>query len=448
MATPRRLSQLNRALSTPPTTPDSIMVSDSKAPQTPQQQRLGPSVLTPPTSPHLSRWPHGTETQTPSSNPNHSSPTSHPRPRGNHLEPLQTNALPNQTEVECSTAPQCPFDIEILKDSRGRDAYFGTGAWSIVYKATVRKGSFTSSCTQTGPERLTPPSSPVSSLPLLVAVKTPVRRDSDEILRNEAKTLNYLQNLPHGPEFIVPFYGVVEQSTIVLAAIPHTLEHYIRKSAEVASNSTSMMATSPIIGTMPTWLVLAHKLITALAWLHDQAGVIHGDLKPGNILLSPLPSTGLDTSTDSSFFNYTPLLADFSSSQLRSTTTPTPNTLSAVTREYTAPELLSSAVLRNPESTATTDSDVFSLAVTLLVAVTGQMLVYPGSVFQRQAMATQGWLVLSHVRNGVGGERVARGGLVEKILEPAVRKIGTGRINAMEWLRMTEELAKTSIGAS
>lgn len=345
----------------------------------------------------------------------------------------------------CSTVPQCPFDIEILKDSRGRDAYFGTGAWSIVYKATVR------SCPETEAETLTPPSSPISTPPLLVAVKKPVRRDSEEILQSEAKTLNYLQSLPHGSEFIVPFYGVLEASTIVLAAIPYTLEHHIRKCAQAANSadkSTSIVATSPVIGTTSTWLVLAYKLITALAWLHNQAGVIHGDLKPGNILLSPLPSAGLDSTMDSSLFQYTPLLADFSSSQLHSSTTPTPNTLSAVTREYTAPELLSSAVLRNPESTATTDSDVFSLAVTLLVSVTGQLLVYPGSVFQRQAMATQGWLVLSHVRNGVGGERVTRGGLVEKILEPAVRKIGTGRINALEWMGKTEELAKEFVGNS
>lgn len=63
-------------------------------------------------------------------------------------------------------------------------------------------------------------------------------------------------------------------------------------------------------------------------------------------------------------------------------------------------------------------------------------------------MATQGWLILSHVRNGVGGERVTRGGLVEKLLEPAVRKIGTGRINAIEWMGKSEELAKEFVGNS
>ena len=97
--------------------------------------------------------------------------------------------------------------------------------------------------------------------------------------------------------------------------------------------------------------------------------------------------------------------------------------------------------MRN-KSTATKASDVFSLAVTLLVAATGQMLVYPGSVFQRQVMATQGWLVLNHVRCGEGGARVPRMGAVERVLERAVLKAEMGRVSTEQWLGIVDSIGK------
>jgi serine/threonine protein kinase len=170
---------------------------------------------------------------------------------------------------------------------------------------------------------------------------------------------------------------------------------------------------------------LADKLITALSWLHNTAEVVHGDIKPGNILLSPNRSCA--------DFAFDPLLIDFSSSHIISSTPPTLNTLSAVTREYTAPELLSPSVLSDPSATATTASDVFSLAVTLIVAATGDLTVYDGNLWQRTSMAKQGWNILEFVRNGEGGMKVRQGGMVERVAEAAVRKIEGGRIGALEW---------------
>ncbi|RJE16899.1 Protein kinase domain-containing protein [Aspergillus sclerotialis] len=82
------------------------------------------------------------------------------------------------------------------------------------------------------------------------------------------------------------------------------------------------------------------------------------------------------------------------------------------------------------------------MAITLLVAATGQMLVYPGSVFQRQAMATQGWMVLNYARNADQGSRVPRFGVVERVLERAVLKADMGRVSAREWLGIVETIAQ------
>ncbi|EXJ85196.1 serine/threonine protein kinase [Capronia epimyces CBS 606.96] len=351
---------------------------------------------------------------------------------------IQTDVRNSRGSPAGFLVPKCPFDVEILNDERGRDIVFGTGAWSIVYKAIAHPRI------QANSQSLTPPQSPMASPPVVVAVKTPTRRDSTTILRNEAKVLSYLHSISGSSRYIVPFHGIMDEATLVLEAIPFSLEGHIRKCAVSASrNFSTGTMNKPVIGSTTTWLQLAHCLVSALAWLHCDAGVVHGDIKPGNILLTHMqgPEPGTDIVGDATL-TFDPIYADFSSAQLLNAGETTPNTLSAVTREYTAPELLKSSVLRDPTSSATTASDVFSLAVTLLVAATGQLLVYPGSVFQRQAMATQGWMVIDHVRNGEQGTRVPRMGVVERVLERAVLKADMGRVGAPEWLAIVESVGK------
>lgn len=320
---------------------------------------------------------------------------------------------------------ECPFDIEIAKNA----PLFGQGAWSNVYRAVGRRKDI--SCATLPP---TPPPSPQSSVPLLVAVKVPVSNSSRTILHNEAIVLTHLTRMANHDDFIVHFYGYITSSvSLVLAPVPLPLSSHILARARFArAHSVESVSTDPVIGSISTWLSLADKLVIALAWLHNEAGVVHGDIKPGNILLSP------NRSADD--FAFQPLLIDFSSSHVLSSARTTSNTLSALTREYTAPELLSPAVLRDPSSTATIASDIFSLAVTLIVAATGEVMVYEGNLWQRQYMSQHGWNILEFVRNGEGGMRIPSGGVVEAVVEAAVRKIDQGRIDAGKW----KELVKTA----
>jgi len=170
-------------------------------------------------------------------------------------------------------------------------------------------------------------------------------------------------------ERVVTFHGILENDTsLVLTAHFLSLENHIKSCAETAQHLTSREnLIAPVIGSVTVWLDLADKLISSLDWLHNEAMTVHGDLKPGNILLKP--------SINSDSFPYQPLLIDFSSSQNRATEAIARNTLSAITLEYTAPELLSVKVLNDPTSSATTASDVFSMAVTLLAAATGEVMV-------------------------------------------------------------------------
>ncbi|RMZ85393.1 hypothetical protein DV737_g730, partial [Chaetothyriales sp. CBS 132003] len=327
----------------------------------------------------------------------------------------------------------CPFTVDLLQDSQGQDQVFGYGAWSVVLKGSSRAGAVLESSHSSG--ALTRPLSPTNSLPLVVAVKRPARIDAIPILENEGKILTYLSHIKDYSKHVVTFYGVAvpDQTDLVLEVLPFSLEEYIKRCAAVAKRTlTTWNMSEPVVGSPGVWLSLAESVISGLVWLHEVAGV---------------------NDEDKCSFAFQPLFIDFSSSHRVDARVPRPlNTLSAVTREYTAPELLVSSVLREPSATATKQSDVFSLAVTLLVAATGNTMVYLGSVFQRQAMATRGWQVLDFVRSSSGsiedgGARVPRHGVVDRALTKAVVKADHGhgldaRISAREWLLHVQQMRR------
>lgn len=323
----------------------------------------------------------------------------------------------------------CPFDVNYLTTCDGQLQIFGYGAWSNVFKGTCHNKYHSSQGV------LTPPPQAVGSVPLLVAIKSPARKDARKILRSEARILTVLRNLDPAEKYIAAFHGIIdEDDSLVSTAHPLSLEEYIRSCAKSAQQKiTTENMSAPVIGSISIWLEFADKLITALDWLHNDARIMHGDIKPGNILLNMVPDA-----TSSDTFSYEPLFIDFSSSQHFDATEVTLNTLSAVTMEYTAPELLKSSVLSDPRSCATTASDIFSSAVTLLVAATGDPLVYTGcSKQQRQMLATQGTSILGTVRSLT--TKLPRNGVVSRALEKAVVKFDT-RIDANTWRQLIRNM--------
>ena len=319
--------------------------------------------------------------------------------------------------------------LEICRDENDRPIEFGRGVLSIVYKATS-----TPTAQPIGAD--TPPTSPAFSSRVLAA-KTPLRRDARAALQTEALTLTRLNRTPGHDDRVITFFGVEpETEALVMAAVPLELSTYIEDQADLRKKqfSTATMF-EPVMG-MDSFLDLARKLIGGLAWLHNNAGMIHGDVKPLNILLRPIPT---DECGDAGAFPYHPLYVDFSSAldipsdasgNIHSNITG----MYAVTVPFTAPELLKSLTSGNVALSPA--SDVFSLAATLIAAATGDMLLYPGDRRRRQLMACDGHQILDFTRSGANGARVPRNGPVEKLVKPAVVKDPTQRISAQEWVTL------------
>ena len=321
-----------------------------------------------------------------------------------------------------------PVDVELDSHQSDHQAVLGRGVWSIVSKAVARERTSTSP--------MTPPSSPATRSRIF-AVKSPLRRDAHGVLHAEALAMTLISLTPGAERCIIPFHGfITASSSIVMTAVPLTLSTHIEEKAIRARKEQSTKTVfDPILG-MPHWKDLARKLIAGLCWLHDEAQFVHGDVKPHNILLQPCFShLGCDE------LPFRPLFADFSSAHDMSfpLRLPTDAKAAAFTPPFTAPELLSLPSISATGAPPTPASDVFSLAVTLLAAATGDLLLYPGTnKMQRLAMAREGHRILEFVRSGDSGCRVPRDGVVENVINPAIVKDADARISPAAWLRLVE----------
>ena len=446
--TPSRRMTIDRAISSPPITPVSPGSQTTEFTGFNQPRTIKQELLTPPISPTGTNQSEFSSPLSPSklNSVSRSLQFSQEKPS---IDGFVLGSLSGPTTPPDEVPVlEYPYDLENVRDATGRVVEFGAGAWSTVYKCVSRPGS-----TRTE-ERVTSTPGPLKSLsPLVVAVKTPHRKDGQAILRSEAKILSHLARLAGAERRVIPFHGTIfETSSIVMSAVPLSLaDHIETRRMEMRSMYKRAARGNPVVGSETVWLSLASTLIDSLQWMHDVAGVVHGDIKPQNILLRST-NTGFDCDTSyqlsnqtssASSFPFTPLFADFSSSLLTNSLTRSPGALSAVTPHYTAPEFQTSKVLRDPNTLPTTAADVFSLATTLLVCATGDLNVYPSPMaMQRLAMAKQGWQVVQFAQSGSDGLRVPRGGLVERVLKESVRKIEAGRCDTKRWQAVVNDEVK------
>ncbi|KAJ5252043.1 hypothetical protein N7489_002453 [Penicillium chrysogenum] len=221
-----------------------------------------------------------------------------------------------------------------------------------------------------------------------------------------------------------------------MSAIPTSLASYIEdQSKQARTHHTTATMFDPVQGPA-SYQDLARRLITGLNWLHQVAAVVHGDIKPHNILLRPIDT---DDCVEAPAFPFQPLYADFSATvdipvhaEARDTTRAS---MSSFTPPFTAPEMLAS--LTSTEMAPTPASDVFSLAATLLAVATGDLLLYPNMNHRlRLEMARAGHQIVDFARSGVSGSRVPRNGFVERIVKPAVVKDPAMRITTPEWVQL------------
>ncbi|KAI9711365.1 MAG: hypothetical protein M1812_007214 [Candelaria pacifica] len=387
-------------------------------------------------------------------------------PKNLRLPLLNTDS--SFSAVKMSKSPSCTsidkpqeFAGEYQIGGNGSEIY-GKGAWSTVYKAILLPPS-TSSTNNAIVDLPTPPSSPANKAfitsPKLLAIKAAGRRDAKPILENEARILTYLSTAADerkSSQHIINFLGYdTPNSALVLEAVPLTLSDYTATFADPTRQRTATTARSePIIGTRQ-WLSFAANLIAGLKFLKDM-GVVHGDIKPQNILLresitSPSSSTSSlqqplpnDNDENNNTITYTALFADFSSSHILNPTTPPSEIkeLTALTAEYTAPELFSSLLPSNPHRCiATFSTDVFALGVSLLEIAIGESCYKgAGSETMKACMINEG-NPMGFARGGMGWARCRKGGVVDRIVERAVvgKKVEE-RIVVEEWSRVLKEV--------
>ncbi|KAL8732198.1 MAG: hypothetical protein Q9166_002945 [cf. Caloplaca sp. 2 TL-2023] len=308
----------------------------------------------------------------------------------------------------------------------------GTGAWSTVYQATE--------ISETSPSALfTPPSSPArgSGTPTrgrVLAVKAPSRKDAHNILYQEARILTYLLSCRLASNYIVPFHGYdATTHSLIMDAVPLNLDVHAKSCLKKArDNFSTRTMFDPVCGPQE-WRSLASQLIEGLMFLHTNH-CVHGDIKPSNILLRP--------NDNGSSEMYTSFYCDFSSAriinELTGKDTNQDQQLSALTPDFASPELFTS--LHSTNAVATTASDVYALAVTLVVAAIGTSPFAGASMeVMKLSMAREG-RVLDFARQADQGTRVMKGKMVERCLKDALEKDVEKRCTAEAWKRHVQAI--------
>ncbi|KAL1628207.1 hypothetical protein SLS54_001777 [Diplodia seriata] len=139
------------------------------------------------------------------------------------------------------------------------------------------------------------PTSPSAAPSAIWAIKAPADRAAFSVIRSEARMLTHIlastttsRNKTSPTDFMVPFLGLDPRSGgLLMQALPLTLDDLIRGdlASSFSNDEKGETARARVVaGLFPR---LAGRLLAGLQWLHEEAGVVHADVKPSNILLRP-----------------------------------------------------------------------------------------------------------------------------------------------------------------
>jgi serine/threonine protein kinase len=292
-----------------------------------------------------------------------------------------------------------------------RDQIIAEAEWSAIYV-----GELTPNHRQ-----------PMTRTPFLLAIKMPKSKQSAQVLVEEARVLSHLWVLQGYERFVVNFLGLdPSNGAVVLEKMDISLHQYIRTGLEhVEQRPAVLEAVFPSI---------ALQLVHSLEWLHDVGQVVHGDIKPSNILLHKAFILSNGEPEFRAAFPYKAVLADFGSSRFLADET---KSKCGNTREYMAPENMSSAASETPP---TVEADVWAMGITLLAIITGRAPYYRLSWPMMFPILREGDPVM-HERNAssIVRERLDAAEQFTNIIHPALQRSPTKRIKPGPWLDMLHE---------
>jgi serine/threonine protein kinase len=265
----------------------------------------------------------------------------------------------------------------------------------------------------------------------LLAIKMPNSSRSKQVLVDEAQILSYLHGLSNADNYIVGFYGLdLECGATVLEKMDITVQQYVRTVLELQSDRVQALRQA-----FPT---IATRLISCLAWLHQVGQVVHGDIKPSNILLQRHVGTPQKNKPIAEeFFPFKPVLADFGSSRRISDLR---QSKCGNTREFMSPENMSSAASETPP---TLEADVWAMGISLLTVITGRTP-YPRLSWPAMFSILREGDPITHEENSSSTirERIAASGDLVNILRPALKKDPKRRVTAVEWsIKLADSVA-------
>jgi serine/threonine protein kinase len=249
-------------------------------------------------------------------------------------------------------------------------------------------------------------------------VKQVTTRNAEKIksLLHEASILTHLSNFSGYQAVVVEFHGIdmgVDRNilpALVFEKMDCSLNDWAKQNLSQSSTSRRTSQLKAVLGSVSL------QLIGALSWLHEQGAVVHGDIKPANILVRCASDKG-------SSKKFSLCFADFASAcmvhepKLAHT---------GLTFAYMAPEKF-----RNAHDPPTTGGDVWALAVTLLEIVAGRVPYSDMTPRVRKLAAIGNGEPAANVEDEV--RKVDCADFVVRVLGPALRKEPHDRIDAVDW---------------